>query len=785
MQLKEINEKFGHGAERMLKRRWWVILAFIAALVVSFHAMQSMVMESSFDDYFMEDDPVLKMTDEFKSHFGNDYFVGVLTQCDDHFTHDKLQLLRKLCNELMDSLSYAEKITSLTDIEFMVGSEDGMTIEQIVPDEIPTSQSALDSVRMRAYSKPNVARKLISADGKLSWILVKLRTFPEDSVWKQTSNIAPDMITGAETHHIITKPEYASLHPLATGMPYTSQQKVEYIHQAMGKLMIMALIICVVVMLIMTRSLRGVVAPIIAIVGGLFMMFGLSTKIFDYVDMTTTMVPVILAFAVAIAYNIHFFTYFNSRMRIHGCRLKAVIETVSEIGWSVCFCGLTTIVSLLSFLAISIRPMQNLGIMCSLSVLFILLITITITPVLLSFGKDRKVLLADDSPRESRMSRLMVGLGDFNMRHSRVLCSCFAAICVVLCIGMFKIEPAFDVERTMGKDVDYVSRLLEVGNSELGSLYSYDLMIEFPNNDEAKQPKNLRALEQMEKVACEYKQTKRTTSILDILKDLNQTLNEGDTTFYAIPKTEEEVAQLLMLYENAGGSEAEYWVDYDYRRLRLMIEISNYNSADSEYEMADIQAQAHKLFPSAQVTVVGNLPQFTTMMQYLVRGQMQSFFISILIIGIIMMIAFQSIRLGLLGMIPNVMPAIFVGGYMGWQGIPLDMMTATIIPMMLGLAVDDTIHFFNHSKLEFDRTGDYDESSRRTFRVVGVAIVSTSIITSAVFGTFITDQCLNILYFGLLAIIGILSALAADLIITPALMKYFKVFGSDNNQSQN
>ena len=123
----------------------------------------------------------------------------------------------------MDSLSYAEKITSLTDIEFMVGSEDGLTIEQIVPDEIPTSQSALDSVRMRAYSKPNVARKLVSADGKLSWILVKLRTFPEDSVWKQTSNIAPDMITGAETHRIITKPEYASLHPLATGMPYTSQ----------------------------------------------------------------------------------------------------------------------------------------------------------------------------------------------------------------------------------------------------------------------------------------------------------------------------------------------------------------------------------------------------------------------------------------------------------------------------------------------------------------------------------------------------------------------------------
>jgi len=234
MQIEKINEKFGHGAKRLIAHRWWVLLIFAIAIAFAFNSMRHMVKKSTFDDYFMEDDPVLKMTDEFKSHFGNDYFVGVLTRCDDHFTHDNLQQLRKLCNELMDSLSYAEKITSLTDIEFMVGSEDGMTIEQIVPDEIPTSTSALDSVRMRAYSKPNVARKLVSADGKLSWILVKLRTFPEDSVWKQTSNIAPDMITGAETHRIITKPEYASLHPLATGMPYTSQQKVEYINHAMN-----------------------------------------------------------------------------------------------------------------------------------------------------------------------------------------------------------------------------------------------------------------------------------------------------------------------------------------------------------------------------------------------------------------------------------------------------------------------------------------------------------------------------------------------------------------------
>ena len=75
---------------------------------------------------------------------------------------------------------------------------------------------------------------------------------------------------------------------------------------------------------------------------------------------------------------------------------------------------------------------------------------------------------------------------------------------------------------------------------------------------------------------------------------------------------------MLLLYENAGGTESEYWMDYDYRRLRLMVEIENFNAAETERELAELEAEATKLFPDAKVTMVGNLPQFTTMMQYLV-----------------------------------------------------------------------------------------------------------------------------------------------------------------------
>ncbi len=775
-----INKFFGRYAAFLLKWRWVAIALFVIILMISFFGMSKMVQQTSFDDYFIEGDPMLVKTNEFKENFGNDYFIGILTECDNHFTKENLTLLRELGEELLDSLSYGDKITSLVDLEFMLGSEDGMEIVQIVPDEIPeTGSPEMEQIRSLAYSKPQVARKLISKDGKNAWTLVKLRAFPSEDEWKQTSNVSPDIITGEEVSRIIGQEKYASLHPRATGMPYVTQQKTVYIGQEMGRLVMIAAIICILVMLLMTRSLRGIVCPLLAVIGGVVITFGIAGLTQMYVDSTVLMIPAILAFAVAIAYNIHVFSYFNQRMRLHGKRKQAVVETVSEIGWSVVFCGLTTVISLLSFMVIPIRPMKCVGMTSSLTVLFVLFTTLLMAPVLLSFGKDKQPKKGIDGEGGTRLSRAMERLNDFTFRHAKPIVAIFAVVCVAFGIGLWKIEPAFDIEKTMGIKVPYVKDVLKVGRSELGALYSYDLVMEFKNDDEAKQPANLQKLEQLEDLIKTYPLTKRTNSILDIIKDLNQTLNDGNKDYYRIPATEEEVAQMLVLYENAGGSETEYWMDYGYKRLRMMVEISDFNSAEVERELNDIAKKTTEMFPDVTVTAVGNIPQYTTMMQYLVRGQMQSFLISVLIIAIILMIAFQSVRVGLIGLIPNLMPAIFVGGFMGWAGIPLDMMTATLIPMMLGMAVDDTIHFINHSKLEFDRKPDYSIAIRRTFRVVGVAIVTTSIITSAVFACFATSACSMCINFGVLAVIGILSALLADLFITPLLVKKFQVYGKE------
>ena len=776
MKIEKINRKFGQLTRWTLSHRLLVAGLFTLIVAFSFVGTKRIVIRTSFDEYFVGDDPMILKTNEFKSIFGNDYYVAVLVKNKDLFSTRSLTLIRQLSNELKDSLSYADKVTSLTDIEFAVGTEDGMTIEQIVPDRIPSDAAALREIKRKAYSKPYLARKMVSSDATMTWIMVKLRPFPEDSVWKQTSDIAPDMLTGKETGRIIGKAKYAELAPNAAGMPFLSYEKFIYLQSELSRLFLFAFMVSIVVMLIVTRSLRGVFAPLLTSILSLVMGFGIIGWTGLYIDMTTAMIAVILTFACSIAYNIHLYNFFKTRFVETGQRRPSIIDAVSETGWGVLLSGLTTVAAMMTFLSMKIVPMKAIGINTSLCLLTVLLTCLFITPVMLSFGKDGKPAANMSKSLEGYFGNRFERFGGFIMRNHRPVIVSSILITAFCGIGLFFIEPAFDIEKTMGRKIPYAKRFLDLCQTELGTMYAYDLMITLPNDNDAKKPENLLRLDRLAATADGYKLTKRHNSITDIVKDMNCTLNGNNPQFYRIPDDANMVAQLLLLYENAGGTEAEYWMDYDYKRFRLQLEMNDYNSNEAEKEMDALEREARRLFPEAHVTVVGNLPQFTVMQQYVERGQMWSMLLSVLVIGIILVLIFGNWKVGLVGMIPNIAPAIIVGGMMGWLDYPLDMMTASLIPMVLGIAVDDTIHFINHCHVAYDRCGDYQQAVNRTFRTEGLAIVMSTVIVSATFAGFILSDATQIRNWGILAMAGMVSALLADLFLTPVLFKYLRVF---------
>ncbi len=783
MTIEKINTSFGLLVDWSIRHRWGVIAIFALLLIGAFLGTKRIEMKTTFDDYFIKDDPMLVKTEEFKSIFGNDYYVAVLVRCDDVFTHKNLSLIRQLSQELMDSLSYAEKITSLTDLEFMAGNKEGIQIEQIVPEEIPTDAQALEAIRQKAFSKPYLAKKLISSDGSMTWLMVKLRPFPPAEEWTKTSSMSPDMVSGLQTERIISKPCYSSLHPNAAGMPYLSYKKTVFLKGEMSRLFLFGLLAALVVLIIITRTLRGVILPLLTTFAGLLIGMGVVGWLGLYIDMSVMMVAMILTFACSIAYNVHVYNSFKTHFVATGQRKIAVTYAIASTGYGVTLSALTTMLAMMTFLAISIAPLQAMGYVSALCLLSVLCCCIFLTPALLSFGRNRTPHPEMAKSLEGRASNSFEHFGNFVLKkHRPIIIS--ATIITLLCgIGLYRIEPAFDIERSMGRKVPYVRNFLDLCATELGSMYSYDIMVTLPQPGQAKLPENLLRLEQLAKEVAIYPLSKRTNSILDIVKDLNCTLNEGNPTAYCVPSSPDLVAQLLLLYENAGGTESEYWLDYDYQHLRLQVELNSFNSNEAEKELIAVQNYAQKLFPDAQVAAVGNLPQFTVMQQYVERGQIWSMFLSVLVIGLVLLLVFSSWKVALVGMIPNLMPAIIVGGMMGWLDYPLDMMTASLIPMILGIAVDDTVHFINHMHIAYDECGSYDQAVKRTFRVAGLAIVMSTLVITFAYSGFIFSSATQTRNWGILADLGMISALLADLFITPLLLKYLKLFKKRNSKN--
>ena len=135
-----------------------------------------------------------------------------------------------------------------------------------------------------------------------------------------------------------------------------------------------------------------------------------------------------------------------------------------------------------------------------------------------------------------------------------------------------------------------------------------------------------------------------------------------------------------------------------------------------------------------------------------------------------MVLLIGNLRLGLLAMIPNLIPVYLILAMMGWFGITLNMSTLLIGSVVIGLAVDDTIHFVHKFNVYLEETGDPVRAVHETFITTGVALLSTSLILSMSFATFLFSDFVGTVEFGILAGSGALLAFLADILVAPALM---------------
>lgn len=771
-----IERWFEKTCRKIIRFRFIWLTVIAAVFLISALGLPRLEFDTSIENYFPKDSPLFAKKQEFNAHFGNSDFVACLIRADNIFEPEILRMMQSLSSELKSNVPFAADVISLVDTAYCRSENGRLVVDNLVPEPVPTDPEKIARIREEALSKEYLTDKIISRDGTEAWLVLQLKPYPEK--WADDHHLSPTNAVGKKALEVLSQPKYQKFNIQPTGWPVMVYEELVFTKKESTRLMTAAVILAVFVLSVFLKSFRGVITPFLVSTIALVIVFGIMGFLNIHVNALLFSVPVVLILAISIGYSIHLFNYFNREFLANGSRKEAVYRAVRRAGWPICFSALTTIGALLSFVAIQLTPIQWLGTTSAVLILCGFLLVMTLAPILLSFGSNRPAGLEQAKTPALWSDKYFISLTHWIFTHSKAVLLVYICILMLCVYGLTKIEINIDTENTYGPDVPYVNRMLEITESELGSFNTYNVTLDFKRPNAVKNPNVLKNFETYVQQVQDLTLTKKTYSILGLLKEMNRLKHGGDAAYYKLPDGFIALGEILMEYEMVGeGPALSRWLSTDYSMLRLQVGTNDLNAKETIREINFLQKQAHALFPEAEINITGGMPEYAALNHYVAKGQINSLCIALAVIAILLIIVFKNVKLGLIGLIPNITPLVVIGGFMGLTHTPLDFLTITIAPMILGLSVDDTIHFLDYIKSEFHTTQDYLQATSCALKVVGRALFITTVIIVAAFSIYGLSNLNIMINLGKLIVLGITSALLADYFITPILIKWTHPFG--------
>lgn len=784
MVISNINQKFDKLGQKLINNRWKVLLGMLIFTILACAGLTHLKMSSNESEWFDNWDDVKIQADHFKEVFGDNDVFMLMIRAEDVLDPNVLDAIDRVGKRLEAEAPYADKVTSLTrNLSIPVATGDGFEIVDPFEKGIPENADSLKAKVDLIMSRTSIVNNIVSDDRKEAWLVLSFLTY-EGGIDFAQANIAPKI------RDIIYSDEFKSdqYQFLPGGMIYTEMEENETSSRECGIRICIGFVVMLICLIAFVRSLRGVVVPAISTILAICSVLGINGWLGFVGDQTMLALPVLLGMALSVGYSVHYVNAFRKQFRFIGIRRISAINAVGETGWPILFTVITTVVSLLSFLFAGIRPIRWIGGISAAIVFMVFVYVMILIPILMSFGKDGTPDEGAAAERGATKTDLFFGKAAIKICTRAILITVVVGLVMLLQIpGMKSIDVNMDYTKSMGQKIPYVARLIDMLDGKLGSLYSYDVMIEFPNADALKDPSNMKAIESMENKLGTLSLTKisgdkpRVSSVTQLVKEMNRTLNGDSLEYYRIPDEQDMLTQVLFLYEISDGKTLFDQIDEDYKTAFIHVEMSGYDANKIVQNLDATKGYAKELLPQAKVSVVGDVMNYASMNERLVKGLLKSFGGSFIMIALLMIVAFGCVSAGLIGMLPNVAPVLLIGGLMGYSNMVLDMITMIVMPMILGIAVDDTIHMTNHIKYELERIGSYDKASYKeaisaTFKTIGKTLAMTTIILCAMFFAFVFSPMGALANIGILSIVGLFAALIADYTLTPALMYIVRPF---------
>jgi predicted RND superfamily exporter protein len=794
-----IIERLGDDFERIGARSFdhrWVVGVLCLCVLLGFAALASGTrFDNSFESFFDAGDPTYDAFNRYREDFGSDEVSYILYAAPDSphgpWSLEVMRQIGQLTAALEEEVPFVDEVTSLANVEFMQPSSDGIEVFELLED-FPDDQAGLLAIRERVLAKALYVGGVVSESGEHASIVIsmdkssvdpveEIRLDPEGGDGLQ--NLYPQ-VSYAKIEEILARPEYAGIVFHHSGDVPINAVYNSLVAEESVVLMGMTFLVVSGVLLLFFRRAVGVLGPIVVVALSLVITVGVIGALGWNLDMMFAMMPTLLI-AVGVADAVHIISDFRIQWLATGERREAIRRTLRLVGPPCLLTSITTAVGFASMSVAPIKTLSQLAIYAAIGVLAAFLLSVTLLVVVLSFGRRsprpgtaiRERALAKGG---MRLERSLTAIARFTLRQRVPIVFFFAALLIVSLVGATRISVDSNFLLDLSEEVPVRNTTLYV-DEVMGGTMSLIYLFDTGESEGILEPAVLREIERLQARAdLETEVVRKTHSIVDLLKDINQTFHEDDPVYFRLPETRELVAQYLLVYELSGGDELDEYLSSDRARASLALRSRWVASSQIDEMASNLDAYlADAPVEHAQLSRTGIGALWMQLMTYITQSQIRGFAVALVVIATLMCILFGSVRVGLIAMLPNLTPVILTLGAMGWLGVPLSYTTVLIAPVAIGLAVDDTMHLLTRFRHEFAERGEYAPAFEAAMRDVGRALVITSVVLVCGFLVNTSSQHTPQVAFGVLLASTIIAALLADFLLLPALIVMTKPFGPE------
>lgn len=755
-------EKFARFVVRF--RVLIIAVVIVLTLALAFFATQ-VRMSSNLIDLAPEDNPELITLQETLGRFGSTTFVMVSVKSDNAYSFSTLTKIKNISDEIRTLHEVEDIIDPLSAkvFKYLFGM---VVVKTSFPGgEIPESREKIAKIKEEMLAEPILKNVVVSENGESLAIYIKIKNGVDTQHLRDKLTRIIEPYQGPEVFYL-------------AGRPIIESWVKEYIRRDLVRLAIPIILLVIVVLFINFRSGRGVILPLSIMIGSMLWTLGLMGLFGKTISMVGVMLPT-LVLVISSSYSIHFLNQYYKDVHADLPRRRCVEGPVVHIGKTIILAALTTIAGFAALTINRIKPMRDLGVFVLIGVFISMTLSLTFLPSILSMLKNpRRTLRA--STEGSRMNRFFLNLGDMILKRWKIILIIALVIAIWAIVGIPNIKVNTSWKRFFKKNSDLLTSQRFI-RSNFGGVSTINVSFITEEDDmDFKTLATIRYIDRVERWIRDQNLLGLSNSLVGYIKRANQLIHENNPDEYRLPENDADLLKIFLMFKMSKFTESlSNVITDDYRHANIVVR--TVGPEQEEVTIAELKEFLRNFrafvrdnpHEGIEVRIAGVDLIYVSLIDYLIRSQLISILLSIIIVFIIIAITFRSLAFGFFGLIPIFFGLFLNFGTMSYFNVSLDFITSMIASIAVGLGVDNSIHYL----IRFTRTEHslpLKERLKQALGVTGTPIFFTSFTLIAGFSVLLFSSFKPILYFGLLISVTMLGCFIGVIFILPAFIYLVK-----------